>query len=193
MLDRIVEFSELLRRNGIRVSLPENMDAARALELVGVGDQGLFKSALRASLVKRSGDAKTFDEIFDLYFLGLGETSRNLEQNLMRQLELSPEEFQRMLDQIQNFLDSLDGRISRLTRALLSGDMGEVERLLREAAEEEADESRREPRVLVFSQRIAERLGLEGIRDEIENFKLMLLRVGARSARPDYPDRKSVV
>jgi len=179
MLERIVEFSELLRRNGIRVSLPENMDAARALEFVGVGDQRSFKSALRTSLIKRSIDTKTFDELFDLYFLGLGETSRKLEQNLMQQLGLSPEEFQRMLDHIQSFLDSLDGQISRLTRALLAGDMGEVERLLREAAEEEANESRGELRAFILSQGIAERLGLEGIRDEIENFKLMLLRMGA--------------
>jgi uncharacterized protein with von Willebrand factor type A (vWA) domain len=179
MLERIVEFSELLRRNGIRVSLPENMDAARALELVGVGDQRSFKSALRASLIKRSTDTKTFDELFDLYFLGLGEISRKLEQNLMQQLGLSPEEFQRMLDQIQEFLDKLDGNISRLARALLSGDMGEVERLLREAAEEEANESRGELRAFILSQGIAERLGLEGIRDEIENFKRMLLRMGA--------------
>jgi hypothetical protein len=178
MLERIVEFSELLRRNGIRVSLPENMDAARALELVGVGDQRSFKSALRASLIKRSTDSQTFDELFDLYFLGLGETSRDLEQNLMQQLGLGPEEFQRMLDQIQEFLDKLDGNISRLARALLSGDMGEVERLLRSATEEEANESRGELRAFILSQGIAERLGLEGIRDEIENFKLMLLRMG---------------
>ncbi|MGH7768770.1 MAG: hypothetical protein ACREQP_15095, partial [Candidatus Binatia bacterium] len=179
MLDRIVEFSELLRRNGIRVSLPENMDAARALELVGVADQQQFKSALRAALIKRSIDAKTFDELFDLYFLGLGGTARNLEQKLMRQLGMSPEEFQRMLEQMQKFLDGLDGQVSRLTRALLSGDMGEVERLLREAAEARANESRSPLGALLLAQGITGRIGLDGIREEIENLRQMLARINA--------------
>jgi uncharacterized protein with von Willebrand factor type A (vWA) domain len=178
MLDRIVEFSELLRRNGLRVSLPENMDAARALELVGVADQKQFKSALRAALIKRSIDTKTFNQLFDLYFLGLGGTARDLEQKLMQQLGLSPEEFQRMLEEMQKFLDCLDGQLSRLTRALLSGDMGEVERMLREAAAAEANESEGSLRALIFSQGIAERIGLEGIRDEIDNLKIMLGRMG---------------
>ena len=179
MLDRIVEFSELLRRNGIRVSLPENMDAARALELVGVADQKQFKSALRASLIKRSIDAKTFDELFDVYFLGLAGTARDLEQKLMQQLGMGPQEFQRMLEQMQKLLESLDGEISRLTRALLSGDMGEVERMLREAADAEASEARNALRALLFAQGIAGRIGLDGVREEIDNLRLLLGRMGA--------------
>jgi uncharacterized protein with von Willebrand factor type A (vWA) domain len=177
MLDRIVEFSELLRRNGIRVSLPENMDAARALELVGVSDQKQFKSALRATLIKRSIDAKTFDELFDVYFLGLGGTARDLEQKLMQQLSMSPEEFQRMLEQMQNLLDTLDGELSRLARSLLSGDMGEVERMLREAADAESRQGAN--RALLFAQGLAGRIGLDGVRKEIDNLRLMLERMGA--------------
>jgi len=179
MLDRIVEFSELLRRNGIRVSLPENMDAARALELVGVGDQKQFKSALRASLIKRSIDAKIFDELFDVYFLGLGGTARDLEQKLMRQLGMSPEEFQRMLEQMREIMDRLDGQLSRLTRALLSGDMGEVERMLRQAAEAEASESRSALGALLLAQGGAGRIGIDGIGKEIENLRAALERMGA--------------
>jgi uncharacterized protein with von Willebrand factor type A (vWA) domain len=178
MLDRIVEFSELLRRHGLRVSLPENMDAAAALELVGVGDQATFKSALRAALVKRVGDAKTFDELFDLYFLGLGQESRRMDEELMRQLGMSPAEFQAMLEELEKFLERLDGKISAITKALLSGDMGEVERLLREAAEAEQSEN---PglRVLMFAQGIGDRIGLEAIRAEIESLKALLGRGGA--------------
>ncbi len=179
MLDRIIEFSELLRRNGVRVSLPENMDAARALELVGISDQAQFKSALRASLVKRSGDTKTFDELFDVYFLGLGGVARELDEKLMQQLGLTPEQFQEMLDRIQKFIESLDGQISTLTRALLSGNMGEVERLLREAAEAEQGENADALRALLFAQGIGDRIGLDGIRSEIENLKVLLGRAGA--------------
>ena len=42
MLERILEFSQLLRRNGVRVSVSENIDAVRALELLGIADRALF-------------------------------------------------------------------------------------------------------------------------------------------------------
>lgn len=185
MLNRIVEFSELLRRNGVRVSLPENMDAACALELVGLGDQAEFKSALRAALIKRAGDAGTFDELFDVFFLGLGGAARALDQKLMQQMGMGPEEFQQMLDQIGKFLEGLDGEFSALTRALLSGDMGEVERMLRGAAEAELDAAAA-LRSLMFSQGIGDRIGLDGIRLEIENLKALLARAGAG---PEQIDR----
>ncbi len=73
MEDRIVEFATVLRRNGVRVSLAENMDAFRALQLVGVVDPLLFRNALRTTLVKRSVDLKPFEELFDFYFFGIGQ------------------------------------------------------------------------------------------------------------------------
>ena len=42
MEDRIIEFANVLRRNGVRVSLSENMDAFRALELIGIRDPFCF-------------------------------------------------------------------------------------------------------------------------------------------------------
>ena len=51
MEERIIEFAGVLRRNGIRVSLSENMDAFRALELIGIGDPLLFRNALRNTLL----------------------------------------------------------------------------------------------------------------------------------------------
>jgi uncharacterized protein len=53
MEDRIIEFANVLRRNGVRVSLSENMDAFRALELIGIRDPSLFRNALRTTLIKR--------------------------------------------------------------------------------------------------------------------------------------------
>src|SRR5437762_11852984 len=70
MEERLLEFASVLRRNGIRVSLSENMDAFRALELIGIGDPGLFRHTLRTTLVKRASDVKPFEELFDYFFLG---------------------------------------------------------------------------------------------------------------------------
>src|SRR3989338_9131546 len=65
MDDRIVEFSNMLRRSGVRISLSENMDAFHALEYLGIEDPALFRTALRATLVKQSVDIRTFEELLE--------------------------------------------------------------------------------------------------------------------------------
>ncbi len=73
MEQRIIEFAGLLRRNGIRVSTAETLEALQACELFGLSDRHVFKNALRATMVKRAPDIEAFDELFDLFFSGLGE------------------------------------------------------------------------------------------------------------------------
>src|SRR5262247_1971074 len=132
MEDRIVEFANVLRRNGVRVSLSENMDAFRALGLVGLQDPHLFRHALRTSLVKRASDVKPFEELFDFFFLGIGEAIDAMDRRIMEELGLTPEQFQRMLEKIQRLLREMEGDLSPLTRALLTSNRAELERLLRE-------------------------------------------------------------
>src|SRR4029453_339027 len=137
MEDRIIEFASVLRRNGVRVSLSENMDAFRALGLVGIRDTPGFRNPLRAPLVKRASDIKPFEELFDFFFLGIGEAIDALDRRIMEELGLTPEQFQHMLEQTKRLLKKREGNLSELTRALLSGNHGELERLLRDAASQE--------------------------------------------------------
>jgi uncharacterized protein len=174
MEDRIVEFANVLRRNGVRVSLSENMDAFRALRLVGVHTPWLFRNALRTTLVKRSSDIKAFEELFDFFFLGIGQAIDALDGRIMEELELTPEQFQQMLEQIQRLLKELEGDLSELTRALLTGNRGELERLLREAASLEAIADASDGFRLTPYTRMAGRLKLDGVQTEIDRFKAML-------------------
>ena len=73
MDDKIISFVGLLRQNGVRVSFSESMDTFRALDLVGLGSRGGVKDVLRTTLVKRAVDVPTYDQLFDLYFSGVGE------------------------------------------------------------------------------------------------------------------------
>ena len=174
MEDRIVEFANVLRRNGVRVSLSENMDAFRALGLVGIRDPHLFRNALRTTLIKRAGDVKPFEELFDFFFLGIGETIDALDRRIMEELGLTPEQFQQMLEQIQRLLKKMEGDLSELTRALLTGNRGELERLLREAASQEAEAGSLDSFRLTPYTRMAGRLQLDRVRTEVEGFKAML-------------------
>ena len=174
MEDRIVEFANVLRCNGIRVSLSENMDAFRSLGLVGVRNPLLFRNALRTTLVKRAADIKPFDELFDFFFLGIGQAIDALDRRIMEELGLTPEQFQKMLEQIQRFLKEMQGDLSEMTRALLTGNQGELERLLREAASQEAADGPQESFRFTPYTRMASRLQLDRVQSEIERFKAML-------------------
>src|SRR6266545_223557 len=181
MEERIIEFSGVLRRNGIRVSLSENMDAFRALELIGIGDPLLFRNALRTTLVKRAGDLKPFDELFDFYFLGIGQALDALDRRIMEELGLTPEQFQEMLEKIQRLLKEMEGDLSELTKALLNNNRGEIERLLRDAIQKEMEN--RTPDSFRFTPytRMAARLQLDRTQSEIERFKAMLQMLGETS------------
>lgn len=178
MEERIVEFASVLRRNGIRVSLSENMDAFRALELLGIGNPLLFRNALRTTLVKRSSDVKPFEELFDYFFLGIGQALDALDQKIMGELGLTPEQFQEMLEQIQRLLKEMEGDLSQLTKALLNNNRSELERLLREAMEQEMASGTPDSFRSTPYTRMAGRLQLDRVQSEIERFKGMLQMLG---------------
>jgi uncharacterized protein with von Willebrand factor type A (vWA) domain len=135
MDDKLLEFTHLLRHNGLKVSAAENMDTFAALGLVGIADRLTFKDALRATLVKRVVDIPVYDELFDLYFTGLGEIIKATGAATMQAMDMSPEEFQRFLEQLEEALQNMGADLSELARALLTNNTGQLERLLREAAQ----------------------------------------------------------
>jgi uncharacterized protein with von Willebrand factor type A (vWA) domain len=178
MEERLIEFASVLRRNGIRVSLSENMDAFRALELIGIGDPGLFRHSLRTTLVKRASDVKPFEELFDYFFLGIGQALDAIDRRIMEEIGLSPEQFQQMLEQIQRLLKEMEGNLSELTRALLNNNRGEIERLLRDAIQQEMDQRTPDGFRLTPYTRMAARLQLDRVQTEVERFKGMLQMLG---------------
>jgi hypothetical protein len=178
MEDRIVEFATVLRRNGIRVSLSENMDAFRALKLLGIGDPLRFRNALRTTLVKRTSDVKPFEELFDFFFLGIGQALDALDRRIMSELGLTPEQFQEMLEQIQRWLKEMEGDLSELAKALLNNNRGEIERLLREAIEQEMTNGTSDTFRVTPYTRMAARLQMDRVQSEIERFKGMLQMLG---------------
>lgn len=178
MEERIIEFANVLRRNGVRVSLSENMDVFRALERLGIEDQQLFRDALRTTLVKRVGDIQPFEELFDFFFLGLGQAIDALDRRMMEELGLSPEQYQRMLEHIQQRLRQMEGDLSELTKALLIANRAELERLFREAARQELDSGGLDGFRFTPYMRLGARLELERVQSEIERFKALLQMLG---------------
>ncbi len=64
----INRFICLLRKNGIRISPSESIDALQALLQVTLADRETVRTALRTTLVKDMHDIPVFEELFRLFF-----------------------------------------------------------------------------------------------------------------------------
>ncbi|MGO8969957.1 MAG: VWA domain-containing protein [Myxococcaceae bacterium] len=130
---RVVEFAEVLRQNGVRVSTSEVMDGARAAALVDLSERDNLRSVLRTTLVKRSADVEVFDRAFGLFFSGVTRTLQALETSLLAALEeqglLSGDE----LAEVLAGLRALGGQLAPLSEATIAGDRARLAHLLRGA------------------------------------------------------------
>jgi uncharacterized protein with von Willebrand factor type A (vWA) domain len=175
MDDKLVEFANLLRQNGLRVSLTESMDTLRALEVLGLPDKETVRAALRATMVKRTVDLPTFEQLFDLFFSGLADAIREATGATAGALAMDEAELQRFLEGLARLLEERGIELSPLARALLSADAGTLERLLREAAEQaglsDIQHGFQEGR---FAHALAAALGLSGLAAEFAQLKEQL-------------------
>ena len=187
---KIVEFTSLLRQNGLRVSLAEHMDGFRATRLLGLGERTAFKDALRSTMVKRSVDVAAFDELFDLYFSGLGDSVKASTTALMAALQLDEAALQQLLDALADLLEQLDIQLSDLAQALLSNNTGALEQQLRQAAAaaqvEGIQRTFQEGR---YSHAMAQAMGLGALAAELDALKERLGEAGLDPAQLEHLQR----
>ncbi len=172
MDDKLVEFANLLRQNGVRVSLAETLDAMGASGVVGLAEREAFRSALRATMIKRAGELPVFEELFDLYFSGLGEIIKQAGQAVQDALSMSDQEFQKFLDQVEEMLKKEGKKLSELARQLLSNNSGQLEKMMREAARAvRLSNIERTIEENYFARALARQLGLEQVEQEIKELR----------------------
>ena len=73
---RLVEFTGILRRNGFRVGVAEELDAQRAALFCGITDRQRLRWGLKSLLCSSHGDWERFDEFFDAYWLPARTSTR---------------------------------------------------------------------------------------------------------------------
>lgn len=169
---RIVEFAEVLRQNGLRVSTSEVQDAERAALLVGLDDPELFKSALRSSLCKRELDVETFERCFTFYFSGAARTFEAIDQALLKRIQ---EEGLIEGDELKMIIATLEQLLPQMTplaQATLEGDRARLAQLFR-AATLQLDLSRMETTFQTgfFSRRLLSGAGSDKAYSDLRAFE----------------------
>ncbi|MGX1494123.1 vWA domain-containing protein [Streptomyces tendae] len=66
--ERLTSLVGALRAHGVRIGTGESVDAARAVEALGLADRELLREGLAATLLHGTGQRQVFDPVFDLYF-----------------------------------------------------------------------------------------------------------------------------
>lgn len=179
MDNKFIEFTHLLRENGLKVSAAENMDTLAAVGLTGIRDRLVLKDTLRATLVKRVVDIPVFDELFDLFFTGLGEIIKAASAATMGAMEMTEEEFQKFLEQLEEALKNMGSELSELAKSLLLNNTGQLERMLREAAQgANLQDIQRSFQEGQFSNALAQMLGFGQLTQELANLKEALQQAG---------------
>ncbi|CAL9660093.1 hypothetical protein SUDANB176_06961 [Streptomyces sp. enrichment culture] len=65
---RLTGLVDALRTHGVRIGTGETVDAARAVEALGLADRARLREGLAATLLHTTGQRPVFDAVFDLYF-----------------------------------------------------------------------------------------------------------------------------
>jgi uncharacterized protein len=91
-MDVLQGFVHELRTAGLPVSMTENLDAMRALEVVPIDDRVAFREALAATLVKHERHRKSFDIVFEIYFGLTAADMGGVGDDLDLDLEFEPTE-----------------------------------------------------------------------------------------------------
>ena len=182
MQKKILEFTNILRKSGIRVSTAEALDSFQALDELSVEDREIFKDALRSTMVKRGEEVETYDQLFDLFWSGFYD---NLRESFDQAAGGLPEgmDLEQLLQQIMQQLQQMDPNgemdLGDLARALLTADLTQLENMIREAAEQAGTERIENfLQVGFFSRRTLEQMGAEGATDELRSLAEMLEQAG---------------
>ena len=77
----VADFIGALREAGLNVSPAESLDALKAIKLLGLESRETSKTVLALTLVKRQADQVIYEELFDLYFAGVGKAKTSVKES----------------------------------------------------------------------------------------------------------------
>lgn len=189
MQKKIIEFTNLLRKSGVRVSMAESIEAFQAIDTLSLDDREVFRDALRATMVKRSSDIATFDQLFDLYWSAFYDGLRDAFEAAADAAGGEGElDLDALMEQMQQGIQGMDAppQLSELAKALLTQDLSQLEQMIRDAAEQ-AGTGRIENMLQLgfFTRRTMEQMDAEGAGGELRSLAQQLREAGMEDVQVD--------
>ena len=183
MQRNIVEFADVLRRSGVRVSTSEVIDATRATALLGTQNRELCRSALQVCLVKRAADTEIFLKLFDAYFTGRFQMLALIDGSILKAIEEDGFLEGDQLEMILATLDRLMPRLNPLSQAVMSGRREAMVALMRGAFLQVDFKGLYQAQQLGFyRRRLLKQLGLDALENDFNDF-IQTLREQSFSSR----------
>jgi uncharacterized protein with von Willebrand factor type A (vWA) domain len=157
------QFLQAARSAGIRVSAAEGIDAARAVQLVGLSDRTVLKDSLSLVLAKTPDEKNLFDECFDLYFRRDGFAQEDED-------EASPDAIQNPTTHGSFGGEGMGGSGgASVSQMLLDDDRATLATAMEQAARESGIQNIRFfTQKNLYARRILDRMGLRQVERDIE-------------------------
>lgn len=168
---RMVDFIRALRAAGVRISLAESMDAMQGVETVGVGDKGIFRAAMKTTLVKEARDQATFDYFFPLFFEQNNPPMENIPDKLTQEQQ----------EMLQAALQSLMGNLQALRdllRQLIEGQPFSQQQLEQQGQQAGLPQASDLSHRSWFERRMQRQMGLLQLQQMIEQLLAELEQMG---------------
>jgi uncharacterized protein with von Willebrand factor type A (vWA) domain len=168
---RMIDFIRALRAAGVRISLAESMDAMHGVETVGVGDKGVFRAAMKTTLVKEVRDQATFDYFFPLFFEQNNPPMENIPD------KLTPEQQQMLQAALQSLMGDLQA-LRDLLRQLIDGQPFSQQQLEQQGQQAGLPQASDLSHRSWFERRMQRQMGLLQLQQMIEQLLAELEQMG---------------
>ena len=165
---RLLGFVEALRKNGVRASEGEVIDAFHALAIVDLADRAIVKGALSSTLAKSEADEEIFERVFSLQFDREHDEQRTPPlAELLRERGMSEEDIEALLSAI--------GSDDAVLAALLAGDAERLSEAVRTTVDDADLEGLQSSlQIAYFTQRLMQRLGLGALESRFAQARALL-------------------
>ena len=179
MQKKIVEFTNLLRKAGVRVSVAETLDAFVALDEMSLEDRELFKDALRTTMVKRGEDIADLRPPLRPVLVGLPRRAAAGARSRRSAACPRASTSSSCMEQLRGMLENMDIDLSDLAKALLSMDAERARAA--DPAGGRGGRGRRIENMLqvgFFTRRMMEQMDMEGAAGELRDLMERLREEG---------------
>jgi uncharacterized protein len=169
MRENLHRFFRAARGAGVRLSPAESIDAMRAVSRIGFADRAILRDTFLLTLAKTQDEKKALGDCFDLFFDqpepqsppedGKSDEQESSESN-------SPSD---SAGEVSGGDEQADG-LGQLAQMLLSQDRNQISAAIANAASAASlPDIRYFTQRGIFSGRILERMGIERLRDDLDN------------------------